>query len=289
MIFRLDPTLGPRKRLFRQVMQTALLFFAVFALSALISLGVSKSGSREQKPTSQTAQTQPGETTEATEPVEKADLVNPKRPKDKTKIVYLTFDDGPGQYTEELLDLLAKYEVKATFFVTGVYSKYTDLIAREAQEGHSVGVHSYTHNYNKIYASTDAFWSDFTTMQKVIAAQTGSETKLMRFPGGGSNTVSKFNPGIMTTLTKQAEEKGLYYFDWNVASGDAGGTTESAVVLKNCKTGITQHEQSVILCHDVKKFTVDAMEPFIRWALQQGYTFMPLTEKSPTVHHNVLN
>ena len=84
------------------------------------------------------------------------------------KTIYLTFDDGPGPYTERLLDILKEHDVKATFFVTHVFSQYENLIKREAKEGHAVAIHSYSHDYSKIYASTDAYWEDFDAMQQVI-------------------------------------------------------------------------------------------------------------------------
>ena len=132
------------------------------------------------------------------------------------KVIYLTFDDGPGQYTEKLLDILDKHGVKVTFFVTNFFTSYQYLMKREAESGHSIAVHSYKHDYDTIYASEAAYWEDFQKMQDIIKEETGIETHLFRFPGGSSNTISKNkNPGIMTRLTQQATEKGLVYFDWN--------------------------------------------------------------------------
>ena len=208
---------------------------------------------------------------------------------DDYKIIYLTFDDGPGPYTDRLLSILDEYNVKATFFVTAGHSDYQYCIAKEYNAGHTVAVHSYTHNYRKIYASENAYWSDFEYMNDVIESQTGERTNLFRFPGGSSNKVSSFNKGIMTRLTKQAGQKGYKYFDWNVLSGDAGETTSSTKVYNNLVKGVQSHNESVILCHDIKSYTVDAMESFIPWALTHGYTFIPLTENSIGAHHSVQN
>ncbi|SEP78666.1 Putative cell wall binding repeat-containing protein [Lachnospiraceae bacterium NE2001] len=205
------------------------------------------------------------------------------------KIIYLTFDDGPGPYTQRLLNILSTNGVKATFFVTAAYPEYSYLIAQEYNAGHTVGVHTYTHNYQKIYASEAAYWSDFEKMENVIETQTGSRTNLFRFPGGSSNKVSSFNSGVMTRLTIQADQKGYKYFDWNVLSGDAGDTTSSAKVYENMVNGVKTHNESVILCHDIKDYTIDAIEDFIPWALSNGYTFLPLSENSRTVHHTVQN
>jgi len=205
------------------------------------------------------------------------------------KVIYLTFDDGPGPYTQRLLDILSSNGVKATFFVTAAYPEYSYLIGQEYNAGHTVGVHTYTHNYRKIYSSEAAYWNDFEKMQDVITAQTGSRTNIFRFPGGSSNKVSAFNEGVMTRLTTQATEKGYIYYDWNVLSGDAGDTTDSDEIYDNLVKGVKSHNESVILCHDIKDYTVDAVERFIPWALANGYTFLPLSENSRTVHHTVQN
>ena len=205
------------------------------------------------------------------------------------KIIYLTFDDGPGPYTDRLLGILDKYNVKATFFVTAAYPSYSYCISKAYNSGHTVAVHTYCHNYSTIYASEDAYWSDFEKMETVIENQTGSRTNLFRFPGGSSNKVSSFNSGVMTRLTKQASQKGYTYFDCNVSSGDAGETTSSVVVYNNIINGVRCNNSSVVLCHDIKSYTVDAMESFIPWALNNGYTFLPLTDNSPTAHHSLNN
>ena len=206
-----------------------------------------------------------------------------------SKIIYLTFDDGPGPYTQRLLDILDRNGVKATFFVTAAYPEYSYLIGTEYNAGHSIGVHTYTHNYRKIYSSEAAYWSDFERMESVIQAQTGSRTNMFRFPGGSSNMVSSFNEGVMTRLTTQATQKGYTYYDWNVLSGDAGDTTDSSEIYTNLVNGVKSHNESVILCHDIKDYTIDAVEDFIPWALSNGYTFLPLSENSITAHHTVHN
>ena len=112
---------------------------------------------------------------------------------------------------------------------------------------------------------------------------------LMRFPGGSSNTISSFNPGIMTRLTKAVEEKGFRYFDWNVDSNDAGGARTASKVYSNVVSGIGDKKAAVVLMHDIKSYTIDAIEKIIVWGLDNGYTFLPLTADSPTCHHGVNN
>ena len=183
------------------------------------------------------------------------DAVNPG-----DKVVYLTFDDGPGPYTEKLLDILDRYNVKATFFVTNGKPDYQNLIAQEAQRGHTVAIHSASHDYAKIYQSVDAYFADFDEMNSIITAQTGKAADLVRFPGGSSNTISKtYCYGIMSQLVCAVEERGFRYCDWNVSSGDAGGTTSTSQVVANVIAGIKDNNVSVVLQHDIKNFSVDAV------------------------------
>ena len=203
------------------------------------------------------------------------------------KFIYLTFDDGPGPYTEELLDVLAKYNVKVTFFV--VNTPYIDVIKREAEEGHTVAIHTASHKFKEVYASEDAYFADLNKMQEIIKKYTGQISKLVRFPGGSSNTISEFNKGIMTRLTKLLGEKGFVYFDWNVDSMDAGGAKTDKAVYKNVVNSISGKKNAVVLMHDIKSYTVDAIEDVIIWGLKNGYTFLPLTADSPTFHHPVNN
>ncbi len=215
-------------------------------------------------------------------PKPQADRVSPG-----DKVVYLTFDDGPGPHTARLLDLLDQYNVKVTFFVVG--TGCADLIAEEAARGHSVGIHSASHNYKRIYASEEAYFTDLQEMSDTILDQTGTATTLLRFPGGSSNTVSRFNPGIMARLAQDVTDMGYQYFDWNVSSGDAGGATTSEAVAQNVISGIQNHNVSIVLQHDIKGFSVDAVEEIISWGLANGYTFLPLSASSPTAHHRINN
>lgn len=204
------------------------------------------------------------------------------------KVIYLTFDDGPGKYTAELLRVLDKYNVKATFFV--VNGAYNHLIAEEAKAGHSIGIHSTTHNYGQIYSSKQAYFDDLYRMQDTIFKQAGIRPTIVRFPGGSSNMVSKkYCSGIMTELTTAVVDSGFQYFDWNVTSGDAGSTTSTSTVVNNVINGVQKHRVSIVLQHDSKKFSVDAVEEIIVWALNNGYTFLPLDMTSPVVHHGINN
>ncbi len=202
------------------------------------------------------------------------------------KVIYLTFDDGPGFYTSQLLDVLDKYNVKATFFVTNQFPKYQYLIGEEAKRGHSVAVHTLTHKWN-IYDSVDAYINDFNAMNDIIEQQTGSRTKLFRFPGGSSNTVyCGHNKTAVPDIIAKMNELGNIYFDWNLSSGDAGNTTKTEQVYKNVINGL-KADNSIVLQHDIKGFSVNAVEKIIEYGLNNGYTFKALDENSPTAHHGV--
>ncbi len=207
------------------------------------------------------------------------------------RVIYLTFDDGPGPYTQQLLDVFAKHEnAKATFFVTNQFPEYQDLIAKEAEAGHAVAVHTYSHDYAQVYSSAEAYWEDFDRMNDIIEEKTGRRTNLFRFPGGSSNTISSgYVQGLMTTLAAQADEKGLVYFDWNVDSNDAGGTTTADGIYENITNGCSGMDVSVVLCHDIKPYTVEAMDRVLQWGEENGYTFLPMTEQSSTAHHGINN
>ncbi len=203
------------------------------------------------------------------------------------KVIYLTFDDGPSAHTPKLLKILKKYNVKATFFVTN--TGYAHLIGDIVADGHAVGMHSTNHNYKKIYASEEAFFEDNAKMQSIIEKYSGVKSTLLRFPGGSSNTVSNFNPGIMSRLTKSVQDMGFQYFDWNVDSNDAGGAKTAKKVYENVINGVQNRGVSIVLQHDTKGYSVDAVEKIIQWGLENGYTFLPLKSSSPTAHHGVNN
>ncbi len=204
--------------------------------------------------------------------------------------IYLTFDDGPSAYTNELLDILKKYNIKATFFVTGAGSD--GLIKREYEEGHAIGLHTLSHNYSYIYSSVDNFFADLYGVQNRVKNITGYTSYLMRFPGGSSNTVSRrYDKGqrIMTKLAAEVQNRGFTYFDWNVSSGDADGATNSETVYQNVVSRIREDKDSVILQHDIKGFSVGAVERIINWGLENGYTFDKLSANSYAAHHSINN
>ena len=218
--------------------------------------------------------------------VEAAEWPDTQWPERKT--IYLTFDDGPGPYTKTLLNVLDRYGVKATFFV--VDSGYDALMGEIVRRGHSIGIHSVTHNYGQIYSSPEAYFADLYEMQQIIYENTGVMTTLLRFPGGGSNLVSKnAYEGIMTILTKAVRDAGFQYFDWNVDSDDAGSARKTETVRDNVIEGIRQAGTCIVLQHDIHPYSVDAVEEIIQWGLKNGYRFEAICESTPGFHHDVLN
>ncbi len=208
-------------------------------------------------------------------------------------VIYLTFDDGPSSnITPKILNILKKKNVKATFFILNYGSSLEYLIKREYNEGHSIGIHGYSHTYSKIYTSEEAFMNNITKLQKKIKNTIGYSPTIIRFPGGSSNTVSRnYSKGIMTRLTKKVVANGFKYYDWNVSSGDAGGARTSKQVYNNVTKGLKKNRSNVVLMHDFggNTKTLNALSDIIDYGLKNGYTFKPITMSTPMVTHSVNN
>ena len=169
-------------------------------------------------------------------------------------------------------------------------NKYNHLLKEIVDRGHSIAIHSKTHDYGTIYQSKEAFLEDLYSMQDIIETHTGVKTMLMRFPGGGSNVISeKYSKGIMTELVSEIETAGLEYFDWNVSSGDAGEVKSKNAIVQHVIGGIQQHSRSIVLQHDIKDYSVKAVPEIIQWGLDNGYEFHSLNMHSPKSHHTVVN
>ena len=205
------------------------------------------------------------------------------------KICYLTFDDGPSSNTLKILDILKKYNAKATFFV--INTKNISYVKKIHDAGHTVGLHTYTHDYSKIYASEKAYFADLKNISDKVKSFTGVETKIMRFPGGSSNKISeKYSKGLMKKLIKSVGKKGYYYFDWNVDSSDAAGNNVSYTKIRDSVLISAKNKNSIcVLMHDseAKKSTVTALPGILKGLKAQGYVFKGLSEKSFGYHHNV--
>ena len=207
-------------------------------------------------------------------------------------VIYLTFDDGPSQYTTpKILDILKSENVPATFFILNYDKKKEPILKREVEEGHSIGIHGYSHEYKKIYKSEDTYMKNIKDLQNKIKESTDINTNITRFPGGSSNTVSKFNPGIMSRLSREVLKEGFLYYDWNVSSGDSGDVKTSTGVYNNVTKGLRKGRDNVVLMHDFanNKKTVEALRGIIEYGKKNGYEFKKITNETPMVTQRILN
>ena len=197
-----------------------------------------------------------------------------KKPFDPNdKVVYLTFDDGPSALTEDVLNILDEYGVKATFFVVAKDDETSKQRLREiADRGHAIGLHSYTHDYRKIYASVDAFLDDFAKEREIIYSATGESPTMFRFPGG---SVNSYNKKTAKAIIDEMTRRGYTYYDWNVSSGDAeyGATRES--IYRDTITQTKARTKAIVLCHDTnaKGDTVSQLPAILKELKQSGYRF----------------
>lgn len=210
----------------------------------------------------------------------------------KNSMIYLTFDDGPSNVTGQILDILKSKGVKATFFVINQSNELNYLIKREYDEGHTVALHSSSHQYNLIYRSVNDYFNDLNAISNKVKNITGVESKIIRFPGGGSNTISKsYSKGIMKVLTNEVLARGYHYFDWNVDCGDAGGAKNSADIYNNVVNHLSHNQTNIVLMHDFANNykTLEALDDIIDYGIANGYTFAAIDMNTPLVRHRVNN
>lgn len=200
--------------------------------------------------------------------------------------VYLTFDDGPSENTEAILDILAEYNVKATFFVIGKEDEESQAIYRRiVDEGHTLGMHSYSNKYSVIYQSEQAFKSDYQKIKDYLFEITGEEVKYYRFPGGSSNQISNVPMG---NLIQFLNEQGIVYYDWNVSGGDAASAAYTAdEIVENVTEDVVKYKTSVVLLHDStdKSATVEAIRPLIEALQQMDVEILPIDEDTQVIQY----
>lgn len=204
-------------------------------------------------------------------------------------VIYLTFDDGPSYLTNEILDILDREGIKATFFVCGA----NESTKRAYNSGHTIGLHSNTHNYSYIYTSSDNYFNDLNNISDKVFNVINIRSNIIRFPGGSSNTISrKYNRGIMSYLTAQVVNRGYNYFDWNVDSNDAGSDiNNSSNIYYNVINNVSHNRANVVLMHDSAnhRATVNALSDIIRYGKNNGYTFKAIDDNTPIIRHRVNN
>lgn len=204
------------------------------------------------------------------------------------KTIYLTFDDGPSNTTVKILDILKKENVKATFFLINANEKYDKYIKRAFEEGHTIGLHSYSHKYNDIYESEKSYFNDLYLIEEKVVNIIGVKPNIIRFPGGTSNTIAKRD--LMKQLVQEVEDEGYIYFDWNIASNDTSNIS-SNTIYKRIVSQLKKYNytHNVILMHDFanNNKTVKALEKIIEYGKKEGYRFEKITEWTPQIKHRI--
>lgn len=205
---------------------------------------------------------------------------------DASNVAYLTFDDGPSARTPEILRILEQYGVKATFFVVGAETEEAKQWMRDiVSAGHTLGIHSYSHDYQKIYASVEAYLEDFSQIYHLIVEATGSAPQIFRFPGGSINA---YNTATYHEIISEMLRRGFVYYDWNRMNGDAvKGVVPVETLVRNALSKPENMRRAIVLMHDSSRFTntVAALPAIIEGYQSLGYTLDALTpEVRPIVY-----
>ena len=203
------------------------------------------------------------------------------------KKVYLTFDDGPGSRTEEILDILKENEIKATFFVTGKAGDEAEKIYKKiVKGGHTLGMHSYSHIYDEIYESKETFSKDFKKLYDYLHDVTGYEPQWYRFPGGSTSEHIQLP---LETFTDVLESKNVRYMDWNVISPDISHpSAKKEQIASGIAESVSQFDTSVVLLYDSadRPVTLKALPLIIEKLKKENYELLPLDDDTPLVRHN---
>ena len=201
--------------------------------------------------------------------------------------IYLTFDDGPCENTDKVLAVLEKYGVKATFFIVARKVKYLDRLPRIREGGHTIGIHAHTHpnqDYSGFYRNEDAYFTDFLNAQRVLYEYTGEYAYCARFPGG--TKTASFLAGTLKgkygELYGILHDMGITSYDWNLQPESGSKTTEGT--LSDFQRGLSPEGWYIVLQHDTRLFSVEALDQMISWALEQGYRFSAIEPTTPELH-----
>ena len=216
------------------------------------------------------------------------ELKAPKREifpiQDGEKICYLTFDDGPSKNTIKILDILKKYNAKATFFVIGncLCEETEPIMERIVKEGHAVGLHAYNHVYESFYASSSSYLKDYEKLYKVLKEEYGIDTALIRFPGGSA---CKYSYQKGAEYVDCMRKLGFSCFDWNVTGEDSVGTPTIESIQKNVFERVFQYDTPIVLLHDscIADMTVEALPGILEKLTEEGYKFASLEHRKEYV------
>ncbi len=196
------------------------------------------------------------------------------------KIAYLTFDDGPSEQTAVVLDILKEEGIHATFFLIGeeITPEREEIVKRMVEEGHTIGLHTYCHDYDVIYRSVDDFLADYEKLYKKVYEVAGIRPSIFRFPGGSTN---RYGKKVMKNLKTEMERRGFCYYDWNVSAEDMVGKPTRYSIRSNIFKDVFRYEQPVILMHDAaaNALTVSMLKDIIQEIRQGGYGFDTLDHR----------
>jgi peptidoglycan/xylan/chitin deacetylase (PgdA/CDA1 family) len=264
--------------------KSVLLLCSVAALFVVLAVFIEYKGHKKTVETSGMEITE--ETTAEEESEEESEEETGQGEYPDEKKVYLTFDDGPSVNTQQILDILDYYDVKATFFtITNTSESGIESMKRILESGNTLAIHSVSHEYASVYGCIEDFQEDVLGQQQYIYENTGYKTWFYRFPGGSST--SKAVCGIENCIDF-LDEEGFEYFDWNVDSGDASGNNIPAeTIIDNVLSAIGSGDEYIVLMHDApaKSTTVEALPTIIESLLEDGYKILPITKNTEPVHH----
>jgi len=207
----------------------------------------------------------------------------------RDKTIYLTFDDGPCQYTERVLETLDKYDAKATFFVIcNGDDPFFYLVSDIMEKGHAVGIHCSDHEYNRLYSSERYFFEDLMEARQLLYDETGSYATLYRFPGGSDTAyhmLGRRTEGGFEVIKQQMHDMGMRFYDWNVKTEGDGVTGES--MKYRFMQQVLAAETPISLQHDTRLYSVNMLDQFLHWGVSNGYTFAAIDTSTPEIHARV--
>ena len=201
------------------------------------------------------------------------------------KTAFLTFDDGPSKLTKQYLEILDKHQAKATFFLIGqqIEGEMKEIVQREIDGGHEVGIHTYSHESGKIYQSADSYYKDVCRVRNLLQQEFGYEASFWRFPWGSANC---YICSYKQDIVKRLQDEQMEYVDWNVSAEDSVGNPTSSSILENVRKDCFRVDNPVILMHDSgsNQVTLDTLEAVITMLEEKGYQFATISEREKTCH-----
>ena len=203
--------------------------------------------------------------------------------------IYLTFDDGPCKYTPQVLDILDRYGAKATFFTVGAFvDRYPETSADIVKRGNLIACHTYTHEFDKCYASADAFFAETEKWKRAVQKACGSlpERICVRFPGGST---TKYAADVREDIIQRINYEGYRWFDWNAADndkwpkGNTQGLSDTEYFMQSYRECIGWYQDTpdvpvVFLFHDTEEGSVRILPTILQDLIDRGYSFRLLSE-----------